>query len=67
MDNAEMDSVAMRGNKKIYIQVCGSFNTQAKIDVEFGNLLTLKDVSLRTAEAALATCLAKMQASPVTL
>lgn len=43
LQNGEIDFVAEKGNKRMYIQVCYLLATQETVDREFGNLRKIKD------------------------
>lgn len=42
-NDKEIDFLATHGDKKVYVQVCEQFNSQKKIETEFGNLLIPRD------------------------
>lgn len=46
-NDKEIDFVATHGDRKIYVQVCEQFNSQNKIETEFGNLLVPRDAHPR--------------------
>lgn len=43
MNNLEIDFVAQKADKTIYIQACYLLSNQKVIDREFGNLLSIRD------------------------
>jgi len=43
LNNLEIDFVAQKSEKTIYVQVCYLLSSQKVIDREFGNLLLIKD------------------------
>jgi predicted AAA+ superfamily ATPase len=46
-NDKEIDFIATHGDKKVYVQVCEQFNSQKKIETEFGNLLVPRDAHPR--------------------